>query len=110
MSEPVTIEVMGEQFTIKCSPEQKANLIKAAALVHETMKKIDEQGTGLNRIAVMAALNIANDAITGSADMATKIRTEYDVELDLLEVQKKLETIHNQVENSLTSNQDLKLQ
>ena len=23
MSEPVTIEVMGEQFTIKCSPEQK---------------------------------------------------------------------------------------
>jgi hypothetical protein len=58
----------------------------------------------------MAALNIANDAITGSADMATKIRTEYDVELDLQEVQKKLETIHNQVENSLTSNQDLKLQ
>ena len=58
----------------------------------------------------MAALNIANDAITGNADMATKIRTEYDVELDLLEVQKKLETIHNQVENSLTSNQDLKLQ
>ena len=43
MSEPVTIEVMGEQFTIKCSPEQKTNLIKAAALVHETMKKIDEQ-------------------------------------------------------------------
>ena len=40
MSEPVTIEVMGEQFTIKCSPEQKANLIKAAALVHETMKKL----------------------------------------------------------------------
>ena len=112
MSEPVIVEVMGEQFTIKCSPEQKANLIKAAALVHETMKKIDEQGTafGSNRIAAMAALNIANDAITGSADMATKIRTEYDVESDLLEVQKKLETIHNQVENSLTSNQDLKLQ
>jgi len=112
MSEPVTIEVMGEQFTIKCSQEQKANLIKAATLVHETMKKIDEQGTafGLNRIAVMAALNIANDAITGSADMATKIRTEYDAELDLLEVQKKLEIIHNQVENSLTSNKDLKLQ
>jgi hypothetical protein len=42
--------------------------------------------------------------------MATKIRTEYDAELDLLEVQKKLEIIHNQVENSLTSNKDLKLQ
>ena len=41
MSEPVTIEIMGEQFTIQCSQEQKANLIKAASLVHETMKKID---------------------------------------------------------------------
>ena len=105
MSEPVTIEIMGEQFTIQCSPEQKANLIKAASLVHETMKKIDQQGTafGLNRIAVMAALNIANDAITGSSEMATKIRTEYDSELDLSEVKKKLEKIHNQVENSLNS-------
>ena len=112
MSEPVTIEIMGEQFTIQCSPEKKANLIKAASLVHETMKKIDQQGTafGLNRIAVMAALNIANDAITGSSEMATKIRTEYDSELDLSEVQKKLEKIHNQVENSLNSDKDLKLQ
>ena len=76
------------------------------------MKKIDQQGTafGLNRIAVMAALNIANDAITGSSEMATKTRTEYDSELDLSEVQKKLDRIHNQVENSLNSDKDLKLQ
>ena len=51
MSEPVTIEIMGEQFTIQCSPEQKANLIKAASLVHETMKKIDQQGTAFGSVS-----------------------------------------------------------
>ena len=112
MSETVNVEIMGEKFQVQCSPENKANLIKAAEMLHDAMKQIDQQGTafGLNRIAVMAALNIANDAITGSSEMATKIRTEYDSELDLSEVQKKLEKIHNQVENSLNSDKDLKLQ
>ena len=73
MNETVSIEIMGEQFTIKCPSDQKTNLIKAAKMVHEAMQKISDQGTayGVNRIAVLAALNIANDAITGKADMAS---------------------------------------
>ena len=47
----------------------------------------------------MAALNIANDAITGNTRMASMIRTEYDSELDLSDNQKKLNKIHSQVEN-----------
>ena len=44
MNETVSIEIMGEQFTIKCPSDQKANL-KAAKMVHEAMKKISDQGT-----------------------------------------------------------------
>ena len=53
MSEKVTIQIMGEEFTIKCSPEEKTFLIKAATLVDETMTKIKSQGTAfsINRIA-----------------------------------------------------------
>ena len=40
MSEKVTVAIMGEEFTIKCSPEEKTYLIKAATLVDETMTKI----------------------------------------------------------------------
>ena len=81
-------------------------------MVHEAMQKISDQGTayGVNRIAVMAALNIANDAITGNADMASKIRTEYDSEMDLDEIQNKIENLSHDVENSLNSGIDLKLQ
>ena len=112
MNETVSVEIMGEQFTIKCPSDQKANLIKAATMVHEAMKKISDQGIafGVNRIAVMAALNIANDAITGNTDMASKIRTEFDSEMDLDEIQNKIENLSLDVENSLNSGIDLKLQ
>tara|TARA_B100000686_G_C16070793_1_gene609239 strand:- start:1 stop:339 length:339 start_codon:yes stop_codon:yes gene_type:complete len=112
MSETVNVEIMGEKFQVQCSPENKANLIKAAEMLHDAMKQINQQGTAfsLNRIAVMAALNIANDAITGNTQMASMIRTEYDSELDLSDIQKKLNKIHSQVENSLNSDKDLKLQ
>ena len=112
MNETVSIEIMGEQFTIKCPSDQKANLIKAAKMVHEAMKKISDQGMayGVNRIAVMAALNIANDAISGNGDMASKFSTEYDSDIDLDEIQHKIENLSHDVENSLNSNIDLKLQ
>ena len=112
MNESVFIEFMGEHYTIKCPSVQLAILLLAAKMVHEAMKKISDQGTafGVNRIAVMAALNIANDAITGNAEMASKIRTEYDSELDLDEIQNKIENLSHDVENSLNSGIDLKLQ
>ena len=95
MIEEVSVEIMGEEFTIKCPSDQKVNLIKAATMVHEAMKKISDQGTafGVNRIAVMAALNIANDAINGNTEMASKIRTEFDTELDLNEIQNKIDYV-----------------
>ncbi|MBT3993490.1 MAG: cell division protein ZapA [Gammaproteobacteria bacterium] len=112
MSEKVTIQIMGEEFTIKCSPEEKTFLIKAATLVDETMTKIKSQGTAfsINRIAVMAALNIARDAINGSSDMAANIRTEHDADLDMIEIKKRLDGINKQVKNSLNSETELKLQ
>ena len=58
----------------------------------------------------MAALNIANDAITGNTDMASKIRTEFDSEMDLDAIQNKIENLSLDVENSLNSGIDLKLQ
>ena len=42
--------------------------------------------------------------------MASKIRTEYDSEMDLDEIQNKIENLSHDVENSLNSGIDLKLQ
>ena len=112
MSDAISVKIMGTNYTLSCPPEKKENLIKAAKLVHDTMTTVDEAGIvfGLDRIAVMAAINIANDVITGNADTAKFIRTEHDIELDLIKIKNRLDGINEQVETSLNSEKDLKLQ
>ena len=112
MSDGVSVKIMGTKYIVTCPPEKKENLIKAAKLVHDTMTSVDEAGIvfGLDRVAVMAAINIANDVITGNADTAKFIRTEHDIELDLKKIKNRLEGINEQVETSINSEKDLKLQ
>ena len=112
MSDGVSVKIMGTKYILTCPPEKKENLIKAAKLVHDTMTSVDEAGIvfGLDRVAVMAAINIANDVITGNADTAKFIRTEHDIELDLKKIKNRLEGINEQVETSINSEKDLKLQ
>ena len=47
---------------------------------------------------------------TGNNDTAAFIRTDHDIELDLLQIKNKLETVNQRVETSLNSEKDLKLQ
>ena len=53
---------------------------------------------------------IANDVINGNADTAKFIRTEHDIEIDLKKIKNRLEGINEQVETSINSEKDLKLQ
>ena len=112
MSDGISVKIMGTNYTLSCPPEKKENLIKAAKLVHDTMTSVDEAGIvfGLDRVAVMAAINIANDVITRNADTAKFITTEHDIELDLKKIKNRLEGINEQVETSINSEKDLKLQ
>ena len=112
MSDSVSVKIMGTNYTLSCPPEKKENLIKAAKLVHDTMTSVDEAGIvfGLDRVAVMAAINIANDVITGNSETAKFIRTEHDIELDLIKIKNRLEDVNARVETSLNSEQNLKLQ
>ena len=112
MSDRVSVKIMGRNYALSCPPEKKENLVKAAKLVHDTMTSVDEAGIvfGLDRVAVMAAINIANDVITGNAETAKFIRTEHDIELDLIKIKNRLDVVNERVENSLNSEKDLKLQ
>ena len=112
MSDGVSVKIMGTKYILTCPPEKKENLIKAAKLVHDTMTSVDEAGIvfGLDRVAVMAAINIANDVITGNSETAKFIRTEHDIELDLIKIKTRLDDVNAQLETSINSEQDLKLQ
>lgn len=66
MSSPVTVTILGKEYQISCPDEEKSALISSARLLHENMEQIRSTGkiVGLDRIAVMAALNLAHDLLS----------------------------------------------
>lgn len=61
----VLIHLLGKEYQIACTPEQKQALTQAAEHLDEQMRNIRDHGKviGLERIAVMAALNLSHDLL-----------------------------------------------
>ncbi len=61
----VTIRILEKEYHVACAAEEKTDLMASADLLNRQMRNIRDSGkvVGLDRVAVMAALNIANDLI-----------------------------------------------
>lgn len=59
----VAVSILDKDYQIACPPDQQQELIDAAKYLDGQMRKIRGNGkvVGLERIAVMAALNIAHE-------------------------------------------------
>ncbi len=70
MSPPntVTVKILDKDYQIACPPEQEAELLVSAKYLDKQMRGIRESGKviGLERIAVMAALNISYELLQAS--------------------------------------------
>jgi cell division protein ZapA len=60
------ITLLGAEYRVACPPEEKEALLRAAALVDGKMREIAEKTRSkvIERIAVMAALNIAHEFLS----------------------------------------------
>ncbi len=65
MNSPVSVTISGKEYQIACPESEKSALIASAKMLNDNMEDIRATGkvVGLDRIAVMAALNLANDLI-----------------------------------------------
>ena len=61
----VTVRIMGKEYAVACPPEEHEALVKSADYLNERMSTIRKRGKalGAERIAVMAALNIARELL-----------------------------------------------
>lgn len=60
---PVSLNILGKEYKIACPQEEQAGLIQTARELDNQMRKIRDTGKviGSERIAVLAALNLAHD-------------------------------------------------
>lgn len=61
----VTVRIMGREYTVVCPPDEHEALVASADFLNERMTAIRRRGKalGTERIAVMAALNIARELL-----------------------------------------------
>lgn len=60
---PVAVTILDREFLIGCTPEERPGLIAAATFLDGKMREIRNtaRAAGVDRIAVMAALNLAHE-------------------------------------------------
>jgi cell division protein ZapA len=84
----LNVSILGKEFQVSCPADEKKDLLKAASRLDERMRDIRETGKviGLERIAIMAGLNItheflqAKDKAEGksTSDMLKKLNRKLD--------------------------------
>jgi cell division protein ZapA len=82
------IIVMGREFRIACPESEQKELLEAVDYLNKKMDEIRDGGkvVGVERIAIMAALNIAHELLTtkiGGFDMAALKRRMQSMETTL---------------------------
>jgi len=61
----VTIRILEKEYHVACPAAEQADLLASADMLNRKMREIRDSGkvVGLDRVAVMAALNLANDLL-----------------------------------------------
>jgi len=75
MNKNVTIKLLGKEFVVGCPAENEADLLASASHLNEKMQEIRDSGKilGMERIAVMAALNISNEFLSAKVTQREKM-------------------------------------
>jgi cell division protein ZapA len=66
---PVDVMIMGREFTVSCTDEERQGLLDAVNYLDKKMHDIRDSGkvVGVERIAIMAALNLSHEVLNTKA-------------------------------------------
>jgi cell division protein ZapA len=96
----VTVKILEKEYTVGCPAAERTDLLDAAEFLDKQMREIRESGkvATSDRIAVMAALNIANELL--------KLRSKGSISKD---VGTRLKSMRERAETALQRGQQLEL-
>jgi cell division protein ZapA len=97
----VSVRILEKEYQFACASDERAALLDSAEYLNNEMRKIRDSGKviGLDRIAVMAALNMANELLKARARDTT-------LESDVIV---RMRSLRERVEAALERGQQLEL-
>ena len=92
------VTILGRQFRVACAEDEKQGLLKAVDYLDRNMREIRDSGKviGVERIAIMAALNLAHELLSMNVDG-----------VDLGEVRRRIAEMRSMVDEVLSAQDDL---
>ncbi|WP_281645676.1 cell division protein ZapA [Parendozoicomonas sp. Alg238-R29] len=96
-----TVNILDKDYRITCPPEEEASLLESARHLDSKMREIRNSGKviGVERIAVMAALNIAHEML----------RSGQKNQLQSSETQEQIDSMLKKLDGALQKNHELEL-
>jgi len=97
----VSVRIMEKEYVVACPYEERSALLDAAEFLNARMREIKDSGrvVGTDRIAVMAALNLAHEYLKGK-DRESKLDSG---------VGHRVRALRERVEGALEKGQQLEL-
>ena len=96
----VSVRILEKEYQVACLPEERSELLDSAEFLNGKMRDIRDAGNivGLDRIAVMAALNLAHELLKRNRSDAIES-----------EVNERVRLMRERVESALSRGQQLPL-
>jgi cell division protein ZapA len=93
------VNIMGREFRVSCTEEERRELLKAVDHLNSKMREIRDTGKiiGVERIAIMAALNIAHEYLS----------TRMDGGFDVGEFKRRMSSMQATIDQAMNGQDDL---
>jgi cell division protein ZapA len=98
---PVTVQILDKEYRIACQSDEREDLLKTSHFLDQKMREIRDSGKvlGSDRIAVMAALNLAHELLQQKSEKETGQES----------VTQKIQAIQDKIESTLEKTKQLEL-
>ena len=93
------INIMGREFRVACPEDEQKGLLDAVDYLNRKMQEVRDHGKviGLERIAIMAALNIAHEYLS----------TRVGGAFDMAEIQRRMTRMESTIEQAMSEQNSL---
>lgn len=95
----IDVTILDRQYRVACPDDERENLMASVAYLDQKMREIKQGGkvSGTDRIAVMAALNIAHELLSSKTGAG----------FDIAEYKRRMQSMNTMVDEALATQEKL---
>jgi cell division protein ZapA len=99
----LTISLLGREFRVACPEGEEKQLLAAAEYLNRKLKEVRDTGkvVGNERIAIMAALNIAHESMSNRANGAPGAAS-----LEAASIRRRIASLQETLDTALEADQE----